>query len=399
MIAQDSLSTAILQSISYRFTLDEGQINGEGAEFLRRETANAQFTLVGDYPDSKNISDFTAALIPLLDRATYKALALGVGVPSGRFLDTLANEPKTVLPQLKVLNTRYAFTENETIITPMPDMKSVEDAQFVQRAAEQDWSIVGFGYESWNALPLLVDAMYKGMPAELRDRQKNLYMNCLALLNRFYSNRNGDLLAFSDAVEQSTVVQQFLQTSARIPQNTVLVSAFKAGVQRARMYAKRNFFEKNQLRIKDEKHFLKQELERIGFDIHNDKLLIKWDRNFLSRGFQPYAFYGIGNMLSEIANYNGTTSLHIAMIPRYNDQTGELLDALSIESRSSNPMMALLGLGRQDEWTIIDLRPMVQGFYYTPVKYLLNPVEEDLIKRFDLLIIPPTERAVELLID
>lgn len=399
MLAQDSLSVTILRPLSYHFTLNDGKIQGDGVEFLKKEMAEAQFTLLGDYADSQNISELTTALIPLLHDTDYHTIALGVGVLSGRLLDSLAKEPSTIAAKFKKLNTQYSFRENEKLNTPMPDMKSVKDVEFVQRAGEKNWSLIGFGYESWNALLLWVDKMYDRLPRKLRIAQKELYLNCSDFLKRMNRNRNDEPLAFTDSINESVVVRRFLEIAGTSPENDIYISAFKTGLKRAEMQANRQFFEKNRLRIKDEKRFLKQELGRIGFDIRKDKLLVKWDRNFLSRGFQPYAFYGVGNTLSEIAEYNGSTSLHLAIIPRFVRQGNVIQDALRLENRSSHALASLLALGEKNQWTIINLQPLGPGHFYVPRKYLLNHVEEDFIKRFDILIIPPIEKEAKLLID
>ena len=41
-IAQDSLSLETLQSMTYNFSIEEGQLVGEGADFLKKEIAKAQ---------------------------------------------------------------------------------------------------------------------------------------------------------------------------------------------------------------------------------------------------------------------------------------------------------------------------------------------------------------------
>lgn len=399
ILAQDSLSIENLKPLIYEFELIDGHIQGNGLEFLKKELAKAQFTLLGDYPDSKNTSELTTALIPLLHASEYRAMALGVGVPSGRLLDSLSKEPSTIRSKFKKLNIKYSFQENEKTVTPMPDMKSIEDVGFVQKAGEQNWSVVGFGYESWNSLSVWADKMYNQLPAKSRDEHEETYLKSTDFIKELYQNRNGDLLAFYKAVNESNVIERFLKIAATNSKNAIYLTAFKNSIKLAGMYANQQFFEKNKLRINDEKQFLKQELERIDFDIHRDKLLVKWDGNFLSRGFQPYAFYGVGNTLSEIAEYNGSKSLHISVIPRYVEKNGAVQDISNSEDGSSNPLASLLSAGQKNQWTIINLQPIGPGHFYWPRKYLLTDAEEDFIKRFDILIIPPIEKKAKLLID
>ncbi len=396
-MAQDSLSLEKLERITYHFALEEEQLVGEGADFLQKEIAKVQFTLLGDYPDSKSSSDFTAALLPLLDRAEYETMALGVGVPSARILDSIAKAPTTVVAKLKSWNNTYAFLENEKTILPMPDMKSVADALFLQKAGKLHWNIVGFGNESWNNLPWLLDQLYGSLSTAVQQEQRTLYEKCKTTLQKLYANRNGDLRSFATAVKDSKSIEEFLKiANEKSVENKGIVSAFYHSIENCRMHAEKEFFEKNKWRVDEEKRLLRQELERIDFDIHQDKLFVKWDMNFLSRGFQPYAFYGMGNTLSEIANYNGNTSLHIGIVPRYQLKNGVVLDLMKEENTMAHRFAALAQAAKKNEWTVIDLQQMIQESNYTPVKYLLDVQLQDLIKRYDLIVIPPIEKAASL---
>jgi len=396
-IAQDSLSLETIQPITYYFSIEDGQLVGEGAGFLKKEIAKAQFTLLGDYPDSKASSDFTTALLPELHHAKYKTIALGVGVPSVRLLNSLSKEPNNLVSTLKELNNTYAFKEKESIVLPMPDMKSVSDARVVQRAGELQWSIVGFGYESWNNLPWLIDQLYENLPEDIKGKQRSLYELSKTSVEQLNIDRNGDLLLFANTIDNSKPIQEYLKiANEKSPENADIVEAFHNSIQNCRYYAKKEFYKKNKWRVDEEKRLLRQELDLIGFNINQEKLFVKWDMNFLSRGFQPYAFYGVGNTLSEIANYNGNTSLHIGIVPRYQLKNGAVLDLMKLENTMANRFTALVQASKKEEWTVIDLQKMIQETQYTPVKYLLDEQVQDLIKRYDLIIIPPVEKEATL---
>ncbi|MFS4492901.1 hypothetical protein [Maribacter sp. 2308TA10-17] len=393
VIGQDSLSLETLQPISYHFSLTDGQLKGEGAEFLKKEIAKAQFTLLGDYPDSKSSSDFTAALLPELNRSEYKTMALGIGVPSARLLHSMTKEPHSLVSNLKALDNTYGFKEKERLFLPMPDIKSVADARFVQKAGELKWRIVGFGNESWNNLPWLLDQLYRNLSKEEQPKQRSLHQESITILMELYTNRNGDLQAFVKEVENSKTIQDFLKMAGeKSPENAVIVEAFHNSIKNCRFYVEKEFFEKNKWRVNEEKRLLRQELEGIDFDIHQDKLFVKWDKNFLSRGFQPYAFYGVGNTLSEIADYNGSKSLHIGIVPRFKSKNGVIQDLMKQENTMAHRFATLVQAAKKDQWTVIDLQQMIQESHYTPVKYLLDEQVQDLIKRYDLIVIPAVEK-------
>lgn len=97
-------------------------------------------------------------------------------------------------------------------------------------------------------------------------------------------------------------------------------------------------------------------------------------------------------MLSELANYNGNKSLHIGVLRRFYVEDGKVKDGSTIKNYRFTSKDLLL-MGQKEKWVIIDLRPMNQGSNYYPLKYLLNSWTKDLIKRHDLIIIPPIESA------
>jgi len=259
-MGQDSLSIETLNPITYHFDITHGQLVGAGADFLKKEITKAQFTLLGDYPDSKSSSDLTAALLPVLDRAEYKTMALGVGVPSSRMLNAIAKEPTTVVTKLKDLNNANSFSENENRILPMPDMKSLADARFVQKAGELQWTIVGFGTESWNNLSWLLNQLYEKLPQELQEKQRSLYEDCKSTFKKLYAKRNGDLLLFAEAVANSKSIQDFLKgASEKSTANSAIVKAFHNSLKNCRFYAQKQFFKKNKWRVNEEKRLLRQE--------------------------------------------------------------------------------------------------------------------------------------------
>lgn len=390
--SQDSLTVKILQPLTYHFNIKDGQLIGDGADFLKKEIASAQFTLLGDYIDSKNISELTTALIPILNTENYKTMALGIGSISAQKIQKEIQSSKHALDHLKSINNKYKFKEGDKTNLPIPDLKYVEDAVFIAKAVESDWAIIGFGNESWNGLILLLDEMYSNLTSDKNDNYKDSYKASVEAIKKHYAERNGDLLNFSNSIQNDSAIIDFIKIAATKTKNKLIIEEFNNSIQRAWMHASKMYFEKNEIRVLDEKRLLKQELENINFNIEQDKLFVKWDFNFLSKGFQPYAFYGIGNTLNEIAAYNGHSSLNIGVMRRFYLHENKIKDSLNNPNSQAEKLKGLLQMGLKDEWVAIDIRPLIQGHFYHPVKYLFNDTIKDLIKRYDIIIIPKTER-------
>ena len=390
--AQDSLNQNILKPFVHSFQLEKGRLIGEGAEFLKREIKEAQYTLLGDYLDSKRISEFTAALIPELNIANYKTMALGIGPISAKVIEGFMKHPKNIVNDIKDVNKKYMFPEGTNIIMPIPDMKYNEDALFVTKAAEHDWSIIGFGFESWNGLALLLDEMYLNFPNESQLEFQKQYLECMQSVKAIYKNRNNDLQEFCNRIKLDSSVNRFITIASTIEKNKFILSEYKHAITQAKMHAERMFFEKNKIRIKHEKQLIKKGIDEVKFNIAKDKLFIKWDLNFLSKGLQPYAFYGVGNTMQELAAFYGNKSLNIGFVKRYFKEGNEIIDALN----SAHPLKNLLQMGVKDKWVIIDLRPLIRGSEYHPIKFLINPWVQDFIKRYDIVIIPKLEESPQL---
>ena len=112
----------------------------------------------------------------------------------------------------------------------------------------------------------------------------------------------------------------------------------------------------------------------------------------LSRGFSPLALYEVGNTLSELAAYHGNESLNIGFSSRFFLSDWTLQDYLQSDRPYHKRYKDLIQMGKKNEWVVIDLRPLIKGHYYHPVKYRFNKYVEDLVKRYDLLIIPKQDR-------
>lgn len=64
--AQDSLSVEHLHDLSYSFRIENGEITGEAKDFLDSLTNEGHIIMLGEYHGSARISEFTAALLPML---------------------------------------------------------------------------------------------------------------------------------------------------------------------------------------------------------------------------------------------------------------------------------------------------------------------------------------------
>jgi hypothetical protein len=192
-------------------------------------------------------------------------------------------------------------------------------------------------------------------------------------------------------MQNSKVINEFLEAMNKFEVNINTVDAIQESIDIYALNDKRQWYESSATRITHMKNNLRRGLNAKSFDLVNDKMLIKMGGYHLSKGFSPLALFEVGNTLNELAEFNGNTALNIGFLNRFEQDGDKLVDAMDRENDWTISRKAFLSLGDKDHWTLLDLRPMRGGTYFHPVKYILNDIEEEMIQRYDILVITPTD--------
>ena len=155
------------------------------------------------------------------------------------------------------------------------------------------------------------------------------------------------------------------------------------------MYGNKQGYKKNKLSSQRNKVILKNELKRMNFDFDEDKLFVKMWRGHLANGVTPNGFYGVGNMLMELAAYHERSSLNIGFLNRYMSVDDEVVDALSQEGGVRPIHKPFVAQGQKDQWVLVDLRPFTETFYYD--SYIQTKEMLYMMRSYDMIIIPKTD--------
>lgn len=389
-IGQDSLRLADLQKFSFPFTLENGVFNGKGATVLTKAITNAHITMLGDNTRSKLESEFTDALISVLNQNKYKNIVLETGNASGAIINELVKKDSTAISAFHQLNQQYGIGKKENPLVPIPDFKTVEAGNFIQNAVDNNWTIRAIGTESWTSYKMLIDALFRNLSLTNQKVYQSLYQETVDLLNKQYSpltkQNNEDVLAFTKNLKSSTVFNQFLGAMASFQQNKFIIEALKFSLDYWWMYGNREFFAKNKLQAQRNKRILAENLNNNSFDFKNDKLFIKMYISHLAKGTTVSGFYGVGNMLHELAEYHGHTSINIAIARRFYEENGIIKDIMATSNYKYVNFQELIPLGKKQEWILIDLRPFNQVFFWEGKR--MSPAMHKIMTRYDLLIIP-----------
>jgi hypothetical protein len=107
------------------------------------------------------------------------------------------------------------------------------------------------------------------------------------------------------------------------------------------------------------------------------------------RGENHNGILDIGNAISELANLNGTKSLHIEGMRRYRyDAEGNVMDFLTNGYEVYPNCMAMVS---KTEWRVIDLRPLRK--LMNNKKLLTGKDETTLIRNNDWVLLTPVDGA------
>jgi len=269
----------------------------------------------------------------------------------------------------------------------------LEATKFLQSTIEKNWSIIGTGTESWTSYKMLVEELYGNLSEEQQKVNIVEYEAVIKLLDTEYASvtqqSQTSVFAFTSVLKSSQIFNGFLANMDTFSQNKAIVEALKFSLDFWWMYGNKEFYKKNKQQAKRNKLLLARTLDNQKFNFKKDKLFIKMFVNHLAKGTTVSGFYGVGNMLPELTEYQGNNSLSIALTRRFYKNNGEVKDVMASESFKYNSFKELVPLGKKEEWVLIDLRPFNKEFYFKGVH--MNTEMHKIITRYDMIVIPKTD--------
>ncbi len=389
---QDSLNVDLLSKISHSFVLKEGEISGDGKEFLEEELASSQFTMLGEYHGSKNISLFTKAIIPFLDQNGYRHFALEVGPISAQVLSELTSNPSKSIEHLHDFHSQYSYLDDGYYYFAMPFFENLEDAQFLNDARARKWNLMGIDQEFIFSFEMLWDRIFEKMSTSNKELYRNRHVALRDSISTFTTAEADGSGSFTILFRASKEVLDYLEILKKDENVKEIVDAILKTIEIYGYYDDRKYYQNNKVRIDYMKKQLALQMMDKDFDLKKDKMMIKMGSVHLSKGRSPLGLLDVGNTLNELAAFNGNKVINISFMNRYVMEDGETKDYLEENSKYLKDYFHLLQMGKKDEWVVIDLRRLHKGIVYYPVRHLVTEKVKDLISRYDLLIITPIEK-------
>ena len=391
--AQDSIRSADIQKFSFPFDIVDGELVGQGAEVLTEAVANSHIVMLGNNTRNQMESDLDHALTTVLNTNDYKNMIMEIGPLAATVVNDLTNDPSKLVGELKKLNQQYYYEAGELLIMPIPDLKYLGTGELVTSLKEKDWSLGGIGVESWTSYKMIIDKLYQGMPRAFQIKHNADLKTTSALFDKLYGEMQGqsydDLANLIGGLRSSAALNSLLAAFKTFDVNEDALESLHFSLDYWEMYSNKQGYEKNRLSSKRNKTILKKELEKMNFDFVNDKLLVKMWRGHLTNGVTPNNFYGVGNMLMELAAYHGHKSLNIGIFGRYMSDGDKVIDAMGQDGGVRPIHQPFVAQGQKEQWVLVDLRPFTETFYwgdYIKTKEMLY-----MMRSYDMIIIPKTD--------
>ncbi|HPK10616.1 MAG TPA: hypothetical protein PK246_09810 [Saprospiraceae bacterium] len=390
--SQDTISVDYVRTLTHEFQIENGKLIGNGANFLKDEFNNSQFVLIGETHGDAKISEFTNAILPELAEMEFKYFCLEIGPESTKILKEICSKVPNVQSALfKFYSDYYVKVKDK----PIPFFEGKEDADFLQSALENNFSLFGIDQEYYSSTLLLLDklkSLDNGFSSELiydracqyvREEQlkskenKNYPMteNFLnsSILQDFFNNLDTTNFEISNIIHNLKLSWEIYNQHSK--------NRIKSLTLRAELMKKE--FSKNY------KLFLERDA--------NPKILIKMGSFHTERGLSSNSVYDIGTLVSELADFNRTQDLNIGFMFRFFKDEEEPSGYFDNSIGTSDWLLqrrALMLQGKIDQWVVIDLRKLREPCLNKQL--WCYPAIRELMFKMDLIVIPPMDREIEI---
>jgi hypothetical protein len=395
--AQDSLIVAQLRSNLHRFSLQQGELDGEGANIIKEGIGESQFTLIGEMHGIREVGEFTAAVFREANtHHNYRYLAVETDPFIAERLEEIAGLENGDSELEKWVHA-YPFL--------IPFYNNSNDLSMFRTVTESglqaEPNIWGLDQAFMTAPRYYFDRLAENAPnEEARSVAESYSAKAYAAFTEAFSNQRPDkaLLLNLKPEDYRTLENAFRGSGDR---NMQMIAGLEKSQEIYSKWMNGEYYQNNRIRSRLMKeHFMTyyQQARETHFDDY-PKVVFKFGQNHTYRGLTPVGIYDLGNTLSELAEMNGSQSLHISFL----GLGGEYLDMNPTrepvaQANSYNGMEDLEPLIAQavepyldrPDWLVIDFRPLREK----RMKGIPDKLKH-LINAFDLYVLVPETKASE----
>ena len=345
--AQKKLTLDQIKDYTNHFTISKDFSFSESIlPFIEKDIGNNQFIGIAEVHQSQQLSYFTTAFLRILKQKGYNNFALEIGEYSTLILEGLSKNPSQTSENLKRYNKKYG--KNKFPFIPFIFFDKKADALFIEEASKLDYNLWGIDREYEFSYLMHIDRLYKKSNKsseitkayeEARETMKKVAFKDKVLGSSKYCWLL-DELTIKDFFSQISSDSELNKYANEIKNSWKIYCRFvqgKSGSAARAKYMRTKF---------DSLYSVAAEKEKLP------KVLVKLGGVHLTHGKSIYKRYDVGNHLYDKAKANGTGFLAIRHVWRYKDGKDQ------INKKGWDKTRFLMQIGKKDQWTLIDLRPI-----------------------------------------
>jgi hypothetical protein len=375
---------AKLREARYDLRLDNGKFAGSAAPVIESAIAHAQYVLIGEDHITREIPQFTAAVCDLMGPQGLSAMAIEVGPLAADFVSSSFGKPDR-LAAMAALTRQYPNSVAFVDIRQENDLA----AHCAEAAHVPHFHLWGLDQEFVGSSGWLLDQILATHPGP----------DATAAITRLKSEEQQDaavakagdpskLFLFAATDSKLAEVAAVLKRDANPAANAI----FRELVESHEIYLKnmQGSPESNSQRARLLKNNFRSDMEKAGD--YPQKVLVKFGDWHLYKGLNPLHERDLGNYIAEIADGQGSSSLHICVLGAKGthrlftgyDQPTKLENFVMDEDPDYRWLKPAIDNQVSGAWTLYDLRKLRFAKFAT-----LDPGMERLIYGYDLLVIVP----------
>lgn len=385
----DSLLFEALKANTYRLKINaEGRFDGTALPVIQKAISESQFLLVGEQHGIVEAATFTQALI-------YEAK------PSGYSYFCIETDPyiASELGQLAIANQKSVLEFLNAYPFSIPFYNSREDFELIKTTITQ------FGNKPevlWG-----IDQIFMGADRYIFSQLETLATTEPAKSQiNIYKQKAKD--GFNEMINTGNPSKLLLNTlttedfeSLRAafdnqnPKAIRIIDDLEKSQAIYKLWMNGKYYENNRTRMLWMKAQFMEYYTRALSTNKLPKVVFKFGQTHTYRGLSMYDQFDIGNLASELAEMNGSSSVHFAIQGVKGHSQGPFGPAQSFEnSTEMNQTIykAIEPLLDGNEWIVIDMRPLRNGLSTS----ILNSVHK-LVFGYDFWIYVPNAQPVNLL--
>jgi hypothetical protein len=391
-LAQEKFTDRLLQN-RYQLDFQEGRLTGTGLPVLQNALANVQFVLIGEDHGISQIPEFAAAVCDLIGPQGFHTMAIETGPLAASELQQWVTRDSG---RADLASFEKKFSESIAFYNFQEEFDLLSHCSHSARGGK--FQLWGLDQELMGSSGLILTRILETHPGKQAadETQLLLQKNDVAHAAAVKSGSPGDIFMMTVSDSELNNLRDLLRKEGN-PTSQALIDAL---IKSRDIYQKNmngSGYDSNRERaLLMKSNFANDYKQATRAEGAPPKVLLKTGAWHMYKGINPLRNNDMGNFVAELADGQGTTSLHIMILGVKGSQLrfagiGHPYQAGNFnlaEDKDSDflflkPMFDNL---ESPGWTMFDLRGLRKGFRS------LDPVDKEmerLVFGYDLLVLIP----------